>query len=242
MRTGWSCSCICQLHALCCYASISPLSTDFPCELVHNFVLINVFCFDFGSFFLFIMLNRVWWLAKLDWTFHECSLLCWRYLVEGGFELLSGLSSSEGLKLKHVERTHRGGTSQTPLSSWGALPTPREPATQAVRDGRDRPASILILVMCCMLRWMLLGGRVGLGIVTCPLWRSASSLACLFSLLTCFHKPPCSRTTCLLDIAWLGNLAGQGAVPVAGVHISCMGTYMVTLAVLLTLHGDTHVS
>ncbi len=60
--------------------------------------------------------------------------------------------------LKHVERTHRGGTKQTPLDSWGALATLREPATQAVRDGRDRPALILIPVMCCMLRWMLLGG------------------------------------------------------------------------------------
>ena len=28
-----------------------------------------------------------------------------------------------GLMLKHVERTHRGGTSQNPLSSWGALRT-----------------------------------------------------------------------------------------------------------------------
>ena len=82
--------------------------------------------------------------------------------------------------LKHVERTHRGGTSQTPLSSWGALRTPREPATQAVTDGRDRPALILIPVMCCMLREMLLGGHVGLGIVMCPLLRSASSLACMF--------------------------------------------------------------
>ena len=44
--------------------------------------------------------------------------------------------------LKHVERTHRGGTSQTPLSSWGALHTPREPATQAVRDGPD-PGDVL---------------------------------------------------------------------------------------------------
>ena len=66
------------------------------------------------------------------------------------------------LMLKHVERTHRGGTSQTPLSSWGALRTPREPATQAVTDGRDRPALILIPVMCCMLQWMLLGGQVRL--------------------------------------------------------------------------------
>ena len=51
-----------------------------------------------------------------------------------------------------------------------------------------------------------------------------------------------ARTTCLLDIAWLGNLAGQGAVPVAEVHISCMGTHRVTRGVLLALHGVTHVS
>ena len=37
------------------------------------------------------------------------------------------------------------------------------------------------------------------------------------------------------DIAWLGNLAGQSAVRVAGVHIPCMGTCMVTLAILLAL-------
>ncbi len=60
------------------------------------------------------------------------------------------------------------------------MPTPRVPATQAVGDGRDRPASILIPVVCCMLRWMLLGSRVGLGIVMCPLWRSAFGFACLF--------------------------------------------------------------
>ncbi len=97
--------------------------------------------------------------------------------------------------LKHVERTHRGGTSQTPLSSWGALRTPREPATQAVRDGRDRPALVLIPAMCCMLRWMLLGGRVGLGIMTRPLLRSASSLACLFLFLHIFtgHHAPGRR-------------------------------------------------
>ncbi len=34
-----------------------------------------------------------------------------------------------------------------------------------------------------MLRWMVLGGRVGLGIVTRPLLRSASKLACLFLFL-----------------------------------------------------------
>ena len=67
-------------------------------------------------------------------------------------------------------------------------------------------------------------------------------LGLFLSLLTRFHRPPCSRTTCFLDTAWLGNLAGQGAVPVAGVHASCMGACMVTLAVVLVLHGDTHVS
>ena len=37
-------------------------------------------------------------------------------------------------------------------------------------------------------------------------------------------------------------LAGHGAVQDAGVHASCVGAYMVTLAVVLALHGDTHVS
>ncbi len=87
-----------------------------------------------------------------------------------------------------------------------------------------------------MLRWMLLGGRVGLGTVTRPLLRSASMLV---SLLTYFLRPPCPRTTCLLDNAWLGDLAGQGAVLDAGVHAFRIG---VALAVALTLHGDTHVS
>ena len=100
--------------------------------------------------------------------------------------------------LEHVERTHRGGTSQTPLSSWGALRTPREPATQAVRDGRDRPALIPIPVMCCMLRWMLLGGRVGLGRVLRPLLRSASSLACLLLFSNVF-----------LFFGFLGGLQGN---------------------------------
>jgi len=57
------------------------LSTGFPCELIHNFVFISVFRFDFGVLFLFITVSREMWLAKLDWTFHECSLLCWGYLV-----------------------------------------------------------------------------------------------------------------------------------------------------------------
>jgi len=75
-----SCCCICQLHALCCYA-FALLSTGFPCELIHNFVFISIFRFDFGGFFLFITVNRIWWLANLDWTFQECNLLCWGCLV-----------------------------------------------------------------------------------------------------------------------------------------------------------------
>ncbi len=67
--------------------------------------------------------------------------------------------------LKHVERTHRGGTSQTPLSSWGALRTPREPATPAVRDGRDRPALILILMIdfrdLLTMSWLQVAGKTG---------------------------------------------------------------------------------
>ena len=74
-------------------------------------------------------------------TAEAAELLCFN-------KLLFGLGSSDGLMLmlKHMERTHRGGTSQTPLSSWGALLTPREPAAQAVRDGGDRPT--LIPVLC----------------------------------------------------------------------------------------------
>ena len=43
--------------------------------------------------------------------------------------------------------------------------------------------------MCCMLRWMLDGSRVGLGIVTRPRLRSASSLAGLFLFLRIFTGP-----------------------------------------------------
>ncbi len=84
-----------------------------------------------------------------------------------------------------------------------------------------------------MLRWMLLGSRVGLGIVMCPLWRSALGFACLFLFSHVFtgHR----ALGRLDDIAWLGNLAGQSAMRVAGVHVPCMGTCMVTLAILLAL-------
>jgi len=137
-----------------------------------------------------------------------------------GFDLLSGLSSSDRRSDAEACGRHSPrGDQSTPLSSWAALLTLREPATQAVRDGRDRPALILIPVMCCMLRWMLLGGRVGLGIVIRPFYEVHPAwLACF---LLCLPRP-CSRTPFLHDIAWLGNLAGQGAVPVAESHTSCM--------------------
>ena len=132
--------------------------------------------------------------------------------------------------LKHMARTHRGGTSQTPLSNWGALLIPREPATQAVRDGRDRPALILIPVMCCMLRWIILGGRFGLGIVMCPLLRSASSLACLLliSHISTGHRALGRRAYLTL----LGP-AIQPAKALCQLHVSCMGTCRVTLAFFL---------
>ncbi len=70
-------------------------STGFPCGFIHNFVFFSVFRFEVGGVFLFITVNRIWWLAKLTWIFQERSLLCWGCLVQGGFDLLSGLSSSE---------------------------------------------------------------------------------------------------------------------------------------------------
>jgi len=68
-----------------------------------------------------------------------------------------------------------------------------------------------------------------------PIFTKCIQLDLLVSLLTCLHRPPCSRTACLLDIAWPGNLAGQGAVPIAEVQVPCSGTYRVTLAVLLLI-------
>ena len=69
-----------------------------------NFIFISVFRHDFGSFFLFITVDRyIHWLAMLDWNFHECSLLCWSHLVEGGVELLSGLSLTQKKKKKKKE-------------------------------------------------------------------------------------------------------------------------------------------
>ena len=141
-----------------------------------------------------------------------------------------------GVILKHGERTHRGGTSQNPLSSWGAMPTLRVPATQAVGDGRDRSASILIPGMCCIFRWMLLGSRVGLGIVICPLLRSAFSSACLFLFSDVFtgHLALGRRAS---DVAWLGNSTGHSTLPVAEVLVPCMGTHLDVLAMFLAVLG-----
>ena len=82
-----------------------------------KFVFISDFRYDLGGFFLFITVNRyIRWLAMLDWTFHECSLLCWRHLVQGGVELLSGLSSSYGRSDAEACGTHspRGNQSNPP--------------------------------------------------------------------------------------------------------------------------------
>ncbi len=38
------------------------------------------------------------------------------------------------------------------------------------------------------------------------------------------------------------TLVGSAIELDAGVHASCIGAYMVALAVVLALHGDTHVS
>ncbi len=91
-------------------------STGFPCGFIHNFVFISVFRFDFAGFFLFITVNRIWWLAKLTWIFQECSLLCWGCLFQGGFDLLSDLSSSEEVSDAEASGTHspRGNQSNLP--------------------------------------------------------------------------------------------------------------------------------
>jgi len=47
------------------------LDTGFPCELMGTFVFISVFRYDFGGFFLFIAMNRVYAVAcqdKLDFS------------------------------------------------------------------------------------------------------------------------------------------------------------------------------
>ena len=55
--------------------------TGFPYDLIHKFVFISVFRFDFGGFFLFITVDRIWWLAKLDWTFMSAVCFAGGYLV-----------------------------------------------------------------------------------------------------------------------------------------------------------------
>jgi len=76
----------------------------------------------------------------------------------------------------------------------------------------------------------------GVGPSDVPTLAKYIQLGLLVSLLTL-----CSRTACLVDIAWLGSFADQSAMPVAEVHTPCICTYIVTL-VLLALHGDTRVS
>ncbi len=74
-----------------------------------------------------------------------------------------------------------------------------------------------------------------------PTFTKCIQLDLLVSLLTCLHRPPCSRTTCLLDIAWPGNLAGQGAVPFAEVQIPAWALTGSHLPFFF-LHCDIHVS
>ena len=75
-----------------------------------------------------------------------------------------------------------------------------------------------------------------------PILAMCIQLGLFVSLLERFHRPPCSSTTCLHEFAWLGNIAGRGAVSDAGVHASCIGAYVVKLAIVFALHGNTHVS
>ena len=75
-----------------------------------------------------------------------------------------------------------------------------------------------------MLRWMLLGSRVGLGIVMCPLWRSAFGFACLFLFSHVFTGHPA--------LGRLGRhcLARQFSWPKR--YASCRGAY--------SLHGHLY--
>ncbi len=113
-----------------------------------------------------------------------------------------------GLMLKHLERTHRGGTSQTSLSSWGGLSHPKGTSYtgRKRRQGQARidpdPGDVLHASADASWRSSWAGHS------DTPTFLKCIQLGLLVSLLTCFHRPPCSRTTCLLDIAWLGNLAG----------------------------------
>ena len=57
-----------------------------------------------------------------------------------------------------------------------------------------------------------------------PTFTKCIQLGLHVSRLIHFYRPPCSRTTCLLDKAWPGNLASQGAVPVACfLHVHLQG-------------------
>ncbi len=80
-RTGWSAVASVSYMPCAVKLAFAFSSTVFSSELIHKLVFISVFRFDFGDFFLFITVKRVLWLAKLDWTFQECNLLCWGCLV-----------------------------------------------------------------------------------------------------------------------------------------------------------------
>ena len=74
-----------------------------------------------------------------------------------------------------------------------------------------------------------------------PTLTKCIQLCLLVSLITLFHGPPCSGMICLLDIAWLGNLAGHSALPVA--EIRMLGhTYCMHMTFFLHDSVDTLVS
>ena len=133
---------------------------------------------------------------------------------------------------------HRGGTHQTPLSSWEGLASPRWPSCRGRSDGRDSHAlwsdpgdvmhalvtadqrlswathgDVLTLVQCIGLCWSVSLGHATLRLPQCPLFDTLHQY---------IH-------------AWLGSLAGQAAVPVAEVHICCMASF----AVFLVSSADT---
>ena len=74
-----------------------------------------------------------------------------------------------------------------------------------------------------------------------PTLTKCIQLCLLVSLITLFHGPPCSEMICLLDVAWLGNLAGHIALPVADIRM--LGhTYCMHMTFFLHASVDTHVS
>ena len=87
-------------------------STDSPCESVHNLVFISVFRFDFGAFFLFITVERVWYGGLPSWNSFfffflgtgELSTL--RQMMKAPNQ--SGLSANNGLENAFLSNPRKG--------------------------------------------------------------------------------------------------------------------------------------